>query len=176
MKKLEVIAVADAPISVDECRGFLRLFDSSHDAVLMTLRDAAIEFIEGQLREQIRTRTWRLTCTDGDTINGLTFSKWPVISIEEIKLAGVAQSLTPFGVNAWENPPKLTGTLSGSGDQVIEWKAGAVMLSAAKRLLILQMVADYHRQREATGGSDKLSIGTRLLLEGENQQIDAVRG
>lgn len=166
MKTLEQIATVDPRVTVAECRAFCRLFDTSQDATLEILRDAAIEFIEGQLREQIRERQWRLTTSGGDTISGLVFPKWPVISIDAVTLDGVDQDVGDYVVDATTNPPQLDGDVSGS-EQIIEWTAGVRTLPAARKLLILQVVRDNYF-------ADQLSSGTRLLLESENQHIDAV--
>lgn len=173
---LQLVSVDDPPVTVDECRRFCRLFDESHNETLAILKDAAIEFIEGQLREQLRLRKWRLTATEGEITEGLLLPKWPALELTSLTVNSVAQSLTGLGINSEDDPPKLTGTIPSGSNQVLEWRAGCSPLSAARKLLILQVVADYNRQREASGGASQLSIGTKLLLEGENKHTDAVRG
>lgn len=163
-------------MTVDEARLFCRLFDPSHDPTLRLMIDAATEFIEGQLREALRVRTYRLTATAGEITAGLVLPKWPVIEITSLDVDNVAQSLSGIGVDQFQWPAKLTGTIPSGTTQVLEWKAGYATLSAARKLLILQMVADMRANPEASGGQAQLSIGTKLLLEGENQHIDAVRG
>ncbi len=175
--KLEIVSIENPPVTVDEARKFCRLFDDSHDPVLRLLIDAAIEFLEGQLREQLRVRTWRMTSTAGEITAGMILPKWPVIELSSFSVAGNSQSMTGLSFDQPQWPAKLTGSYAASGDQVLTWKAGPIGgISASRKLLILQVVADYHRQREASGGERDLSIGTKLLLEGENQHIDAVRG
>lgn len=168
MRTLTLVSTADPLVTVAEVRKFCRLFDTSQDEVLQILRDAAIEFVEGQLREQIRERTWRLTAEDGDTLSGLVFPKWPVISIDQVTFDAVEQDVEDFAVDATSDPPQLDGDVSGEV-QVIEWTAGVTSLPAARKLLILQVARDNYF-------SDSLAIGTKLLLESENQHTDAVRG
>lgn len=170
MLTLSLVSADDPPVTVDECRKFCRLFDNSQDDNLVVLRDAAIEFIEGQLREQIRLRKWRLTATEGEIAPGLVFPKWPALEVTKYSVAGVNQSLATLVIDSSGDPPTLAGTLpGGSGAQVLEWRAGASPISAARKLLILQVTRDSYFENE-------LAIGTKLLLESENKHIDAVRG
>lgn len=173
---LEIVSEESPHVTVDEARLFCRLFDPSHDPTLRILIDAATEFIEGQLRESLRVRTYRLTATAGEITAGLTLPKWPVIALTSLTVDTVARSLTGIGVDQFEWPSRLTGTIPQGTTQVLEWRAGYLKLSAARKLLILQMVADWRENPEASGGNQQLSIGTKLLLEGENKHIDAVRG
>lgn len=169
-------AQEEPPVSVEEARRFCRLFDDSHDEVLRLLIDAAIDFIEGQLREQLRVRTWQMTATAGEITAGMVLPKWPVLELVSLSVNGSPVNLAGIGVDQFDWPARLAGPIPTGTTQVLTWKAGYLQISAARKLLILQVVADYHRQREASGGERDLSIGTKLLLEGENQHIDAVRG
>ncbi len=170
MLTLSLVSADDPPVTTEECRQFCRLFDNSHDGNLNILRDAAIEFIEGQLREQIRLRKWRLTATAGEIVSGLVFPKWPVLEVTKFSIGGVDQSLTGLVINSENEPATLEGTLpTGTGTQVLEWRAGASPINAARKLLILQVTRDHYFENE-------LAIGTKLLLESENKHIDAVRG
>ncbi len=173
---LEIVSAEDPPVTVDEARLFCRLFDQSHDPTLKLLIDAATEFIEGQLREVLRVRTYRLTATAGEITAGLVLPKWPVIQLVSLSVGGSPVSLSGIGVDQYQWPAKLTGTIPTGSTQVLQWKAGYTQLAATRKLLILQMVADWRQNPEASGGQVQLSIGTKLLLEGENQHIDAVRG
>lgn len=173
---LEIVSADAAPVSLAEAKAFCRLFDTAQDTVISLLIDAAIEFVEGQLRESLRVRTYRITANAGEITAGFILPKWPVIDLQSLSVNGVNQSLTGLGVDQWQWPAKLTGVWPSGTSQVLTWRAGYSTLSAARKVLILQMLADMYAQREAGGGEMQLSIGTKLLLEGENQHIDAVRG
>lgn len=158
--------------TIAECRKFCRLYDQSQDETLFTLRAAAIEFIEGQLREELLAKTWRLTATAGEITDGMVFPKWPVQSIVSISSGSAS-------VDYSTEPPVLRVTgLNPSGTVTLDWRTGLsnAFVPGVEKLLILQMVADWRANAEASGGSPQLSIGTRLLLEGRNKHIDAVRG
>jgi hypothetical protein len=177
--RLEIVSEENPHVTVDEARTFCRLFDPSHDATLRLLVDAATEFIEGQLRESLRVRTYRLTATAGEITAGLVLPKWPVIQLTALTVNGAVQSLAGIGVDQFQWPAKLTGVIPTGTTQVLEWRAGYLSLASTRKLLILQMVADWRANPEASAVSplgNELSIGTKLLLEGENQHIDAVRG
>lgn len=173
--RLEIVSEENPHVTVDEARTFCRLFDPSHDATLRLLVDAATEFIEGQLRESLRVRTYRLTATAGEITAGFILPKWPVIQLTALTVDSVDR-LSGVGVDQFQWPAKLMGTIAQGTTQVLEWRAGYASLAATRKLLILQMVADMRANPEASGGNQALSIGTKLLLEGENQHIDAVRG
>jgi uncharacterized phiE125 gp8 family phage protein len=173
---LEIVSAETAPVTVAEAKAYCRLFDSAQDSVMAILVDAAIEFVEGQLRESLRVRNYRLTANAGEITAGFVLPKWPVLSIVSLSVDGNNQSLTGLGVDQFQWPAKLTGNWPSGASQVLTWRAGYTTLSAARKCLILQVVADMYANREASGGSMQMSIGTKLLLEGENQHIDAVRG
>jgi uncharacterized phiE125 gp8 family phage protein len=168
--KLEVISRQPRPVTVAEARAYCRLYDTAQDSTLEIIIDAAVEFIEAELRESLRQVRYRWT---GQPREFFGFPRWPVAELQSIEMDGLAVSLEDYQVDRNTQPEGLIGPLSGT--VVIEWTAGLEALPPARKLLVLAVVAEFVRNREAAANAAQLSTAVRLLLQSQKSEYDAVR-
>ena len=168
--KLSAISTDDPPVTVEEAKSYCRLFDDSHNTNLALMIDAAVELIESELRENLRPTRYRWSGTAGQWNR---FPEWPVQEIHSISCDEADQDLDDYSVDDSVQPPLLVGTLTGS--VVIEWTAGLAILPAARKLLVLAMVAEFRRNPEAASNGNQLSAPIQRLLQSQKSEYDAVR-
>lgn len=167
--KLTIVSTGDRPVTVEEARDYARLFDDSHNLTLGILIDAAIDFLETELREVLLPKRYRWT---GSAEQWDAFPKWPVQQIHTLTCDGV-DKLSSFSVDDSVQPHELVGTLSGT--VVMEWTAGAAIIPAARKLLVLALVAEWAKDREMAANTAQLGTAFKLLLESQKSHYDAVR-
>jgi hypothetical protein len=171
-------------LSLAVCKEYLRIFDDSHNATILLMRDAAIRAIENYTRQTFVYST-NEQYFDTVTAEGLLLSVFPVLSIDSLTVAGVSISaeLVATLSPAWQiaptllEPPTNSPTLFGSTDCTIRYTSGWIDWPEDLLLLVLEKLAESfeNRRTSATNVTNQFSRAHSLALEAYCSHHDAIR-
>lgn len=168
-------------LALDVCKDYLRIFDDSHDTVILLMRDAAIRAIENYTRQKFVTATFRQTFDDSAKI---VLSAFPVVTIDALTVDTIVIAtdvvatvtapwqLSPTPLDAPSNSPNLFGTRCEVTYSVgwVDWPEDLI-------LLVLEKMGEAFDGRKASGAAvtQHFTRAHTLALEHYCSHHDAIR-
>jgi|JI10StandDraft_1071094.scaffolds.fasta_scaffold06373_9 uncharacterized phiE125 gp8 family phage protein len=157
MMATQIAPMADAPVNLDEVKGFLRIDDNSEDALLAALVRSASELAEAFTGQKLIARAFIERVAAVSTWTRL--SATPVVSIDAVEVAGSALPVAGYEIDidasgdGWVRivaPADRHVSVLCHAGMAADWNG----VPEALRLGIIRLVAHLytHRDRDDVGG------------------------
>lgn len=157
----------DAPVSLNEARGWLRLGSTADDAVIAQLVRAATSICEAFIGRWLIVRGGEETLPIGS--GAVQLAARPVVAVDTVALLDAAGSETVLGAAQWraaiarDGTARLTIHSPGDAERVrIAYRAGMAAtpngIPEAIRQGIVRMIQHLHEARDGAGASPPAMI------------------
>ena len=157
MMATQIAPMPDAPVNLDEVKAFLRIDDSSEDALLAALVRSASELAEAFTGQKLIARDFVERVAAVPTWTRL--SATPVLSIDAVETTGGALPVTGYEIDIDASGDGWVRIIAAAERHVsVQCRAGMAAdwngIPEALRLGIIRLVAHLytHRDRDDVGG------------------------
>lgn len=176
---LQPLSQLEPPITLEECKSYLRIFDDSHNVAITLMRDAAISAVESYTRQRFRVSTFMEAFEDAEAP---VLRAFPIISLDEVLVDGVAVDSEDLAAIEFSRQcrPSTVSFEPGSGLTLlphceITYKAGWEVWPADLKLLILERMAESFENRTTQAANkNEFKFSHLTVLNSYSSDYDAL--